>query len=366
MRDITEKVSGITEHKTPRAWYIAIAVTGSITGVLGLMLAYLAFTGIGVWGNNSAGRLGLGHHEFRLLDRYRPRRYADLGDSVSVPAEVANLHQPLRRGDDAFAVACAGIYPLLPRRPSVARLLALPDSEHRLEHVAEFPQPAAVGRVRGQHLRHGVGAVLVCRPGSRSRHAARSRHQQVPPHDLRNPQPGLARIGEALEALRDGLPDTGRPLDAAGLSVHTIVSFDFAVSVIPGWHTTIFPPYFVAGAIFSGFAMVMTLMVIARRCCNLEDLITMKHLENMCKVILATGMHRRLRLQRRSSSRLVQRQSVRALHLPESRDSARMLGVLDDDHLQRICAAVVLVQEDPHERRGHVLHLDLRQHRHVV
>ncbi len=74
------------------------------------------------------------------------------------------------------------------------------------------------------------------------------------------------------------------------LSVHSIVVFDFAISVIPGWHTTIFPPYFVAGAIFSGFAMVVTLMVIARQVFDLKQLVTMKHLENMCKVMLATGM----------------------------------------------------------------------------
>ncbi len=73
------------------------------------------------------------------------------------------------------------------------------------------------------------------------------------------------------------------------LSVHTVVSFDFATSVIPGWHTTIFPPYFVAGAIFSGFGMVITLMVLARKLLGLEHIITMRHLENMCKVILATG-----------------------------------------------------------------------------
>jgi len=73
------------------------------------------------------------------------------------------------------------------------------------------------------------------------------------------------------------------------LSVHTVVSFDFATSVVPGWHTTIFPPYFVAGAIFSGFAMVITLMVTARKVLGLEHLITIRHLENMCKIILATG-----------------------------------------------------------------------------
>ena len=74
------------------------------------------------------------------------------------------------------------------------------------------------------------------------------------------------------------------------LSVHTIVSFDFAVSIIPGWHTTIFPPYFVAGAIFSGFAMVLTLMILARKLLGLEQFLTLKHIENMNKVLMATGM----------------------------------------------------------------------------
>jgi molybdopterin-containing oxidoreductase family membrane subunit len=73
------------------------------------------------------------------------------------------------------------------------------------------------------------------------------------------------------------------------LSVHTIVSFDFAVSIIPGWHTTIFPPYFVAGAIFSGFAMVMTLMIIARKLYKLEDIMTINHIEKMNLIILVTG-----------------------------------------------------------------------------
>src|SRR5207237_9732536 len=74
------------------------------------------------------------------------------------------------------------------------------------------------------------------------------------------------------------------------VSVHTIVSFDFAVSVIPGWHATIFPPYFVAGAIYSGFAMVMTLAIPIRKFYGLEDFITMRHLQNMAKVMLATGL----------------------------------------------------------------------------
>jgi molybdopterin-containing oxidoreductase family membrane subunit len=73
------------------------------------------------------------------------------------------------------------------------------------------------------------------------------------------------------------------------LSVHSIVSFDFAISQLPGWHTTIFPPYFVAGAVFSGFAMVVTLLVIARQVFGLQSLVTLHHLENMNKIILVTG-----------------------------------------------------------------------------
>jgi len=74
------------------------------------------------------------------------------------------------------------------------------------------------------------------------------------------------------------------------LSVHSVVSFDFATSQLAGWHTTIFPPYFVAGAIFSGFAMVLTLSIPARKIFGLEELITIRHIDNMTKVIMATGM----------------------------------------------------------------------------
>jgi molybdopterin-containing oxidoreductase family membrane subunit len=74
------------------------------------------------------------------------------------------------------------------------------------------------------------------------------------------------------------------------LSVHSVVSFDFAVSILPGWHTTVFPPYFVAGAIFSGFAMVLTLVIPARKVFGFQNVITEKHLENMAKVMLATGL----------------------------------------------------------------------------
>ena len=97
---------------------------------------------------------------------------------------------------------------------------------------------------------------------------------------------GSAKHWQRWESLSLILAGLATPLV---LSVHTIVSFDFATSVIPGWHTTIFPPYFVAGAIFSGFAMVQTLMLITRKVLNLEQYITLEHIESMNKVILLTG-----------------------------------------------------------------------------
>ncbi len=98
---------------------------------------------------------------------------------------------------------------------------------------------------------------------------------------------GSAKNWQRFEAVSLILAGLSTPLV---LSVHTIVSFDFATSVIPGWHTTIFPPYFVAGAIFSGFGMVLTLMVVVRKVLNLQDYITVGHVEAMCKVVVATGM----------------------------------------------------------------------------
>jgi Ni/Fe-hydrogenase subunit HybB-like protein len=97
---------------------------------------------------------------------------------------------------------------------------------------------------------------------------------------------GTAKQWQRFESLSLVLAGLSTPLV---LSVHTIVSFDFATSVVPGWHTTIFPPYFVAGAIFSGFAMVQTLMLITRKLFNLQNYITTAHLESMNKVIVLTG-----------------------------------------------------------------------------
>ncbi len=210
-------------------------------------------------------RLGVRHHQLRVLGRHRPRRHADLGHPLPVPAEVAHQHQPLGRGDDPVRRDVRRRLPAHPHGASLARLLRLPVPERSRPAVGELPLAAALGRVRDQHLLHRLGGVLVRRPDPRSGDGARS------PGDaackkrifslLSLGWTGSARIWARYETLYLLLAGLATPLV---LSVHTIVSMDFATSVIPGWHTTIFPPYFVAGAVFSGFAMVLTLMIIAR------------------------------------------------------------------------------------------------------
>ena len=288
---ITEKISGITESKTPRAWYIAIGVTGALTGVLGLMIAYLIFTGIGVWGNNSPVGwawditnfvfwIGIGHagtliSAILFLFRQRWRT------SINRAAEAMTL----------FAVACAAIYPLFHTgRPWRAAYWLFPLPNEFLHMWQNFRSPlmwdvfavSTYGTVSALFWFVGLVPDL-----------ATLRDRSTTP--LRKTIYGLLSLGwrgsatqwrhyELAYLLLAGL---STPLV---LSVHSIVSFDFATSLLPGWHTTIFPPYFVAGAVFSGFAMVVTLMTLARWIYGLENLITMKHLENMCKVMLATGM----------------------------------------------------------------------------
>ena len=107
---------------------------------------------------------------------------------------------------------------------------------------------------------------------------------------LRHALDRMARIGAPLASLRDGVSAAGRLATPLVLSVHTVVSFDFAIGIVPGWHTTIFPPYFVAGAIYSGFAMVLMLAIPIRKIYGLEDFITERHLQNSAKVMLATGL----------------------------------------------------------------------------
>ena len=188
-------------------------------------------------------------------------------DPLPVPPEVAHVDQPRRRGDDASSPSCArSLFPgIHVGRIWVAYwMFPLPN---QMGDVAELPEPAAVGRVRGLDLLHGLAAVLVHRPDPRPRDAARPRQDDGPA--LRSTAffaLGWRGSHAPLAALRDGLPDPRRRSRRRSCSRCTRSCRSTSPSSqLPGWHTTIFPPYFVAGAIFSGFAMVLTLMVIRRK-----------------------------------------------------------------------------------------------------
>lgn len=286
---ITETVCAIVERpRTPRAWKIAFAISSSLTLMFFGLIAYLISTGIGVWGNNAPVYwgwpivnfvfwVGIGHagtliSAILFLFRQRWRT------SINRFAEAMTI----------FAVICAGIFPLIHigRVWLVHWLIPYPN------HLAMWPNfRSPLSWDVFAVTAYATVSLLFWYMGMIPDFAT-----------LRDRAEGKwRRIGYGVAAL--GWTGSGRQwhrfemayLLLAGLatplvlSVHTIVSFDFAVSQLPGWHTTIFPPYFVAGAVFSGFAMVVTLMVPARAFFGLKHLVTERHLENMCKVILATG-----------------------------------------------------------------------------
>jgi len=287
---ITKQVSAIIEGPTPKKWWIAIGVTAMITGILGLMLSYLVARGIGVWGNNRPVYwgwditnfvfwIGIGHagtliSAILFLFRQKWRT------SINRAAEAMTL----------FAVACAAIYPVFHTgRPWRAAYWLLPIPNTDLTMWQNFRSPliwdvfAVSTYATVSALFWFVGLVPDL---ATIRDRATNKIRKMVYGALALGWRGSARNWRHYELAYLILAGISTPLV---LSVHSVVSFDFATSVIPGWHTTIFPPYFVAGAIFSGFAMVMTLMIVARWALSLENLITIKHLENMNKVILATG-----------------------------------------------------------------------------
>jgi molybdopterin-containing oxidoreductase family membrane subunit len=293
-RDVTNTVSEIVETRTPRAWYIAISITIGITLMMKAMLGYLVTTGVGVWGNNQPVGwgwditnfvfwIGIGHagtliSAILFLFRQKWRT------SINRFAEAMTL----------FAVACAGIYPLfhVGRAWRAYWLFPLPNLD--LGMWPNFRSPliwdvfavSTYATVSAMFWYVGLLpdlATLRDRAVVQKASKLRQRIFAVASLGWR----GSAHRWKNYELAYLILAGISTPLV---LSVHSVVSFDFATSILPGWHTTIFPPYFVAGAIFSGFAMVVTLMVLARWIYGLHNLVTMRHLENMNKVMLATGM----------------------------------------------------------------------------
>ena len=201
---------------------------------------------------------------------------------------MENINKPSFRGYDRFAVLCAGIFPLF----HVGRvwfawwLFPLPNSNAiwpQFRSPLEWDVFAVSTYATVSILFWYMGMIpdlAVIR--DRAKETWRKYFYGVLSMGWRNAN-NHWRNFEMAYLLLAGL---STPLV---LSVHTIVSFDFAVANLPGWHTTIFPPYFVAGAIFSGFGMVLTLLLPVRAIYGLHDLITQKHIDNICKITLATG-----------------------------------------------------------------------------
>jgi len=288
---VSDKIGDLTlKKKTPYHWFIGFAIAFMLAQLLLFAVSILLARGIGVWGNNQpvgwafdiinfVWWIGIGHAG-TLISAILLLLNQKWRTSINRFAEAMTL----------FAVACAAMFPLLHTgRPwrAIYWLFPLPNTDLNLWQNFRSPLEWDVFAVSTygtvSALFWFVGVIPDVAP-------LRDRATGVRAYIygfLSLGWRGSARHWRHYEMAYLILAGLSTPLV---LSVHTIVSFDFAVSIVPGWHTTIFPPYFVAGAIFSGFAMVVTLLTVARWSLHLQHLITTKHLENMCKVMLATGM----------------------------------------------------------------------------
>ena len=288
---ITDKITSIVfTPSTPWQWIAVVLVGLGLVGVLHIAIAWLLYNGVGVWGlNNPIGWgfaiinfvwwIGIGHagtliSAVLLLFRQRWRT------SINRSAEAMTI----------FAVMCAGMFPILHTgRPWLAAYWLFP-YPNSMGVWPQFRSPLiwdvfAVGTYLTVSLLFWMLGMVPDFATFRDR--AKHRFTQVSFGFLSMGWRGSAIHWERYEMASLMLAGLSAPLV---LSVHSIVSFDFAVSLIPGWHTTIFPPYFVAGAIYAGFAMVLTLMIPLRKLYGLQDFITERHLENMAKVMLLAGM----------------------------------------------------------------------------
>src|SRR5262245_44812167 len=287
---VTDQISSIVLTRgTPRGWYFGFAIAFSITMMLFYSLGYLVVMGVGIWGEdipvgwafdiiNFVWWIGIGHagtliSAILLLLRQTWRT------SINRFADAMTL----------FAVACAGIYPAMHTgRPWLDYWL--------------FPYPNTMGtwpQFRSP-LMWDVFAVSTYATVSAMfwfiglipdlatlRDRAETRPARIIYGMLAMGWRGSARHWHRYETAYLLLAGLATPLV---LSVHTVVSFDFAIGIVPGWHSTIFPPYFVAGAIYAGFAMVLLIAIPLRWAYGLEDFITLRHLQNMAKVMMATGL----------------------------------------------------------------------------
>ena len=288
---ITEKISSVVQTRsTPLVWFVSLLVGFTLLQALLISVAYLFYEGTGIWGLNIpigwgfaiinfVWWIGIGHagtliSAVLLLFRQKWRT------SINRSAEAMTI----------FAVMCAAMFPLIHTgRPWLAAYWLLP-YPNSMDIWPQFRSPL-IWDVFAVSTYFSVSLVfwtLGMIPDFASfRDRAKNRITQIIFGVLAMGWRGSAIHWERYEMASLLLAGLATPLV---LSVHSVVSLDFAVSIIPGWHTTIFPPYFVAGAIFAGFAMVLTLMIPVRRIYGLQDFITDRHLENMAKVMLVSGL----------------------------------------------------------------------------
>ena len=285
---ITEEITAPMAGKPGKFWYLGIGISSSAVLIGSIAIFMTVWFGIGTWGlnktigwgwgiTNFVWWVGIGHagtfiSAILLLFRQKWRT------SINRSAEAMTL----------MAVMCAGFFPLIHMGRLLLGFFIFPYPNTRgvwvnfnspllwdvfaistyflvsllFWYVGLIPDIGTIRDRATKKIKKKIYSLLAMGWVGSARHWARH---------------------ESLSLILAGL---AAPLV---LSVHSIVSMDFATSVIPGWHTTIFPPYFVSGAIFSGFAMVLTLLIIARKAMNLEDYITLGHVESMNKIIIATG-----------------------------------------------------------------------------
>ncbi|HET6613891.1 MAG TPA: NrfD/PsrC family molybdoenzyme membrane anchor subunit [Kofleriaceae bacterium] len=286
---VTETVSGVVERRTwPKAWYIAFAISCCLVVLLGISLWHLFFTGIGIWGTNNTEGWGWAIVNFVF--------WVGIGHAGTLISAILFLMRQtwrtsINRSAEAmtiFAVMCAGIFPLIHvGRPWVVYwMFPLP---YDMDIWPQFRSPLmwdvfAVSTYFTVSLLFWYMGMVPDLGTFRDR--AKSKIKAVVFGVLSFGWRGSAKQWHRYERAYLLLAALATPLV---LSVHSVVSFDFAVSQQPGWHTPIFPPYFVAGAIYSGFGMVLTLLVPARYLFGLGDIIKKSHIEAMCKVLLLTG-----------------------------------------------------------------------------
>ena len=286
---VTEDIARVSEaRRAPRAWYVAFAISVVLTGILGVMVLYLIGTGVGVWGNQNPVMWGFPIVNFVF--------WIGIGHAGTLISAILFLFRQkwrtaINRFAEAmtiFAVICAGMFPGIHLGRVWVSYWIFP-IPNQMELWPQFRSPLlwdvfAVGTYFTVSLLFWYLGMIPDLATLRDRAATKVRAIAYGVFALG--WRGSTRHWHRYERAYLLLAALATPLV---LSVHSVVSFDFAVAQVPGWHTTIFPPYFVAGAIFSGFAMVMTLAVPARQLWGLRDFITMRHLENMNKIILVTG-----------------------------------------------------------------------------